>query len=99
MSFAAPTAMPMAGYCPPCPGQPQAVAPQPTAPPAPTTPAAGSMEVNEALKKLSNSVDLLTKMVSRHTDLLDYQDQRLRIIESRVRNIPNDWDGKKLPKQ
>jgi hypothetical protein len=43
---------------------------------------AASSAVNEALKKLSTSVQLLTKIVDRHADILLYHEKRLRVLES-----------------
>jgi hypothetical protein len=41
-----------------------------------------SSAVNDALKKLSTSVQLLTKIVDRHADILLYHDKRLKVLEA-----------------
>jgi hypothetical protein len=96
MPVAAPVAAPAAATnicCGPCPsGSPIAA---PTA--APTS--APGTEVNDALRKLSKSVELLTGIADRHTDVLQYQQQQLKVIGGKVDALEKWANEQKQPKQ
>jgi hypothetical protein len=56
-----------------------------------TTPT--GMELNEALKKLSSQVETLTKVATRHADLLSDHETRIKALEKKTAKMPAAKDG------
>jgi hypothetical protein len=83
---AAPAAPPMECRMVCTPAGANAAAPQaPAAPPANAAPGAG--DINDVLRKMSNSVELLTKMVGQHTKIHEVQYQRIEDLDTRVTDL------------
>jgi hypothetical protein len=65
----------------------------PLAPPAPVSPPASNSDFNDSMKKLSNAVELLNKMVVQQTKILEYHENRLDDLEKKYL----DWKAGQQP--
>jgi hypothetical protein len=75
--------------------QPLSLSIVPSAPTAPAAPDAATMDVNQALRKITLQLDTLTKVVEKHNDFLTSHEKRIQRLETWLGNKDNL--GKPLP--